>query len=106
MKCNQFALVTWNFNYDVLIFQTKRSVDDREREKRETNLQKKVTDLTTQINRLEKRINVLRSENESLVSMEGTPSNRLFLVVAKRLQKAYCHDELFPQISRPCSISF
>ena len=49
-------------------FQTKRSVD-REREKRETNLQKKVTDLTTQVNRLEKRINVLRSENESLVSV-------------------------------------
>ena len=64
---------TWNFHSAILIFQTKRSVDDREREKRETNLQKKVTDLTTQVNRLEKRINVLRSENESLVSMEGAP---------------------------------
>ncbi len=51
-----------------LYLQTKRAVDDREREKRETNLQKKVTDLSTQVSRLEKRINVVRSENEALVS--------------------------------------
>ena len=38
--------------------------------------------------------------------MEDTPSNRLFLAVAKRLHKGYCHDEIFHQISYLFCINF
>ena len=47
-------------------FQTKKVTEDRERERQ---LSKKVTDLTNQVSRLEKRVNVLKAENDGLVRM-------------------------------------
>ena len=61
--CNQLA---------VLCFQHKRLHEDKETKDKERNLQKRVTDLSSTVTRLEKRVALLSNENETLVSIKHT----------------------------------
>ena len=63
--CNQLA---------VLCFQHKRLHEDKETKDKERNLQKRVTDLSSTVTRLEKRVALLSNEKKgALILNTGGP---------------------------------
>ncbi len=61
------VIVTWIY---IVCFQSKTRTITTEDRGKERQLQKKVTELNTQITRLDKRVTILKTENESLVSLQ------------------------------------